>query len=81
MTRRALEFAEAEVGQAPVPFAWLALGSQARREAVPSSDLDSAVAFLKGEDPSLDLDAVTRPYFAALAQAHDGHPRRLRLPP
>lgn len=68
LTRRALEFATEEVGEAPVPFAWLALGSQARREAVPSSDVDSAVVFLKGDDPGLDVDNVTRPYFAALAQ-------------
>jgi CBS domain-containing protein len=67
LTRRAIEFALAEVGEAPAPFAWLALGSQARREAVPSSDLDSAVVFLKGDDPSLDVDSVTRPYFAGLA--------------
>ncbi len=67
LTRRALEFAVAEDGEAPVPFAWLALGSQARREAVPSSDLDTAVVFLKSEDPGLGVDRVIRPYFAALA--------------
>jgi len=48
LTRRALEFAIVELGEPPVPFAWLALGSQARREAVPSSDLDSAIAFVTG---------------------------------
>jgi CBS domain-containing protein len=68
LTRRALEFAVGEAGEAPVPFAWLALGSQARREALPSSDLDSAVVFLKGDGPALDVDLVCRPYFAALAQ-------------
>ena len=68
LTRRALEFAFAGVGDAPVAFAWLALGSQARREAVPSSDLDSAVVFLKQDDSSVDVDEVTRPYFAELAQ-------------
>ena len=41
LIRRALELAEARF-EAPTPdFAWLALGSHARREAVPSSDLDS----------------------------------------
>src|SRR5271165_579158 len=67
LTRRALELALGEIGEAPVGFAWLALGSQARREAVPSSDLDSAVVFLRGDDPSLDVDEATRPYFARLA--------------
>ena len=67
LTRRAIEFAVAEMGEPPVLFAWLALGSQARREAVPSSNLDSAIVFLKVDDPSLDVDRVTRPYFAELA--------------
>jgi len=67
LTRRALEFAAAEIGQPPVPFAWLALGSQARREAVPSSDLDSAVAFMKPDDPNLEVDDAIRPYFSDLA--------------
>ena len=68
LTRRALEFAVAEVGEPPVAFAWLALGSQARREAVPSSDLDSAVVFLGGDAPAEDVDRVIRPYFSGLAQ-------------
>jgi len=45
MTRRAVELALAELGEPETPFAWLALGSQARREAVPSSDLDSAIVW------------------------------------
>jgi len=45
LTRRLLELAIAETGEPPVPFAWLALGSQARREPTPSSDLDSAIVW------------------------------------
>jgi CBS domain-containing protein len=45
MTRRAVELALEELGEGETPFAWLALGSQARREAVPSSDLDSAIVW------------------------------------
>ena len=41
--RRLLEIFVAEGGAPPVPFAWFALGSVARREAVPSSDVDSAL--------------------------------------
>ncbi len=44
VTRRAIELA-LEGDPAPAEFAWLALGSQARREAVPASDLDSAIAW------------------------------------
>lgn len=50
LTRRALEI-ELERTMAdrpPVEFAWLALGSQARREALPSSDVDSAIVWFGG---------------------------------
>jgi len=66
LTRRSLEFAVAELGEPPARFAWLALGSQARREAVPSSDLDSAVVFL--EDRTPEAIELARSYFAKLAQ-------------
>ena len=33
-----------------MPFAWIALGSFARREAVPSSDVDSALVWYGGDD-------------------------------
>ncbi len=66
ITRRALELVLREHGEPPIPFSWLALGSQARREALPSSDLDSAIVFVdegwRGGDPG-DL----RAYFSVLA--------------
>ncbi len=43
VTRRLADLAVAELGPPPRPLTWLALGSQARREAVPSSDVDSAL--------------------------------------
>ena len=45
MVRRLLELAERELGPPPERFTWFALGSHARREAVPSSDGDSALAW------------------------------------
>jgi CBS domain-containing protein len=45
LTRRLVELTIAEIGGSEAPFAWLALGSQARREAVPSSDADSAIVW------------------------------------
>jgi CBS domain-containing protein len=45
LTRRLIELALAARSEAPAEFAWLALGSQARREAAPSSDVDSAVVW------------------------------------
>ena len=50
LTRRALDLAVAQSGESPTRFSWLALGSQARREALPSSDLDSAIAWLDDGD-------------------------------
>ena len=49
LVRKLTELAVAELGTPPAPFAWLALGSLARREARPGSDVDSAVAW-RGDD-------------------------------
>ncbi len=45
LTRRLLDLAADEGPDPGVDFAWLALGSQGRREALPSSDIDSAIAW------------------------------------
>lgn len=61
VTRRLLALAEAKLGPAPVPWLWLACGSQGRREQTGLSDQDNC----------LFLDDAARPeddaYFAALA--------------
>jgi len=62
VTRRAVELALAGAPP-PAEFAWLALGSQARREAVPSSDLDSAIAWY-GSGP----EGQVRPALHTLAE-------------
>jgi CBS domain-containing protein len=63
LTRRILELLVDQIGDPPVPFAWLALGSQARREAVPSSDIDSAIVWFDGPDDESSI----RKYFDELA--------------
>src|SRR5690348_7824614 len=45
LIRRLAELAGQAAGEPPAPFTWFALGSLARREAVPSSDVDSALAW------------------------------------
>lgn len=50
LTRRMLELAVVEAGGVGAEFAWLALGSQARREALPSSDVDSAIVWFGSPD-------------------------------
>ena len=62
LVRRLAELAVAAAGPPPAPFTWYALGSLARHEAVPSSDVDSALAW-DGED-----DAVSG-YAAGVARA------------
>jgi len=62
LTRRLLELAVAEEGEPPAEFAWLALGSQARRETAPSADLDSAMVWF-GDVPEKHI----RPYLHGLA--------------
>jgi CBS domain-containing protein len=50
LTRRVLELTVAEAPEVGTEFAWLALGSQARREALPSSDVDSAIVWFDAPD-------------------------------
>ncbi len=71
LTRRLLELNRAG-GEAPgVDFAWLALGSHARREALPSSDVDSAIVWFGDDEADCTairngLLAVSGPVVAAL---------------
>jgi CBS domain-containing protein len=68
LVRRLLDLAVAAEGEPPAPFAWLALGSLARREGVPSSDVDCALAW-DGDDS----DGPTRDYMRRVAtQVLDG---------
>ncbi|MGO9819338.1 MAG: putative nucleotidyltransferase substrate binding domain-containing protein [Solirubrobacteraceae bacterium] len=50
LTRKMLELELERQGDPGIEFAWLALGSQARREALPSSDVDSAIVWFEGDD-------------------------------
>jgi CBS domain-containing protein len=63
ITQRLLELAEAQFGPPPVPYAWLALGSQARCEQTAHSDQDNALVV------SNEVDLTTHDsYFQSLAQ-------------
>ena len=62
VTRRLLRLAEAELGPPPVPYLWLACGSQGRREQTGVSDQDNCLVLDDAATP--DDDA----YFAALAR-------------
>jgi CBS domain-containing protein len=60
-TIRLVEIAFGRHGPAPVPWAWLALGSVARRELTLASDQDNALAYDDAGEPEAD------PFFAAVA--------------
>ena len=77
--RRALELVLASHPDLPADgFTWLSIGSNGRREAVPSSDVDSAVAFADGLAPDVTagLREAFREVHALLGRAglsHDRH--------
>jgi len=64
LVRRLLDVAVAAAGEPPAPFTWLALGSIARREGVPSSDVDCAIAW-DGDDD----DPAVRAYVHGVARS------------
>lgn len=61
-TRRLLALAEGKLGPAPVPYLWLACGSQGRQEQTGVSDQDNCLIL----DDSVTEEQM--PYFAALAK-------------
>ena len=64
ITRRLLDLAVLDIGEPPVPWAWLAFGSQARHEQALHTDQDHGLAF----DPRDADDSVVQTYFEELAQ-------------
>ena len=62
VTRRLLTLAEAELGAPPVPYLWLACGSQGRQEQTGVSDQDNCLIL---SDDATEADDA---YFAALAK-------------
>jgi len=62
VTRQLIKQAMDRLGEAPVPFVWLAFGSQARQEQTALSDQDNALLVSDAMRPEHDA------YFAALAQ-------------
>lgn len=63
LTTRLLQLGEAQFGPAPVEFAWVAAGSQARNEQTAKSDQDNCL--LLADDYAPERDG---PYFEALSR-------------
>jgi CBS domain-containing protein len=64
LIRRTIELAVERRGPPPVEFAWLSLGSHGRREAAPSSDVDSGMSW---RDPEEGAEEATRDYLRGVA--------------
>ncbi|WP_082668403.1 putative nucleotidyltransferase substrate binding domain-containing protein [Tepidimonas taiwanensis] len=63
LTSRLLQLAQARLGPAPVPYAWVAAGSQGRNEQTAKSDQDNCLVLDDGYDP-----AQHGAYYEALAR-------------
>lgn len=60
VVRRVLEFVEAELGPPPVPYCWLVLGSEGRREQTFKTDQDNGLLYA---DPDGAAAEAVRAYF------------------
>jgi len=73
LLRRILRWAEEDLGPAPVPYAWLAFGSEGRMEQTLLTDQDNALVYA-------DEGAGHREYFQALAERVNGDLERAGFP-
>jgi CBS domain-containing protein len=60
-----------EFGPAPLPFCWLLMGSEGRREQTFKTDQDNAIIYADSDDDELNRQAVE--YFESFAQTAIGH--------
>jgi CBS domain-containing protein len=73
---RLVDFAIQRHGEAPRAWAWMAMGSGARRELTLASDVDNALAYADGpDDPEVDafFGRIATDVNAGLARAGFGH--------
>ncbi len=80
MVQRVLDLAtamRAPVGPPPVPFCWLAFGSEARREQTLRTDQDNGLVYA---DPPPPAAAAVRAYFMRLAAEVNGALVRIGFP-
>jgi len=83
LVRRALDLALSATGAAgggrpPVPFAWLAAGSEGRREQTLKTDQDNGLVY---RDPPADQEAAAAAYFERLATRMGQALTRIGFPP
>lgn len=74
-TRRVVRLAEAELGRAPMPYCWVALGSQGRQEAGLHSDQDNAMILARDPTPQEEQYFTALAAYVVDALATIGYPR------
>jgi CBS domain-containing protein len=83
LVRRAVQLAEGRLaasgnGRPPVPYSWLALGSEGRREQTFKTDQDNGLIY---EDPPKEAVDAAAAYFGRLSQLVGASLVRLGFPP
>jgi CBS domain-containing protein len=68
LTRRSIQLSISELGPPPGQLSWLALGSHGRGEAVPGSDLDSALAW-DGDEANVEAMSYMRSLGSRVCEA------------
>jgi CBS domain-containing protein len=76
LTTRLLELAIDDIGDPPCPWAWLALGSEARQEQGLATDQDNALVVECGRDEFVEVD----PYFQRLTTVVNDALERAGIP-
>ncbi|MBI5640539.1 MAG: cyclic nucleotide-binding/CBS domain-containing protein [Nitrospirae bacterium] len=61
LIRKVLELAERQFGQPPVPYCWVVLGTEGRKEQIFKTDQDNGIIYA---DPAADDEEVIAKYFA-----------------
>lgn len=66
-----LTLLQEQMGPAPVPFCWLLVGSEGRREQTFKTDQDNAIIYAQSDDPALTEESER--YFEAFAKQAINH--------
>ncbi len=65
LVRKVLEIAERKFGRPPVPYCWIALGSEGRKEQTFRTDQDNAIIY--ADTDSAELENSAKKYFSAFS--------------
>jgi len=66
IVRKVIQFTERDLGAPPVPYVWLALGSEGRKEQTFRTDQDNALVY---QDPEAGEEAACAEYFRRFAES------------